>query len=76
MKDILAREFFNNTVGNWLIALSFALGAIVVARALYWAISKYVKKITAKTETKLDDREALQRFCLLVLNLNEFLYLD
>ena len=29
-----------------------------------------------KAEAKLDDSEALQRFCLLVLNLNEFLYLD
>ena len=32
-----------------------ALGAIVLARALYWAISNYVKKIAAKTESKLDD---------------------
>ena len=29
-----------------------------------------------KAEAKLNDSEALQRFCLLVLNLNEFLYLD
>jgi hypothetical protein len=29
-----------------------------------------------KAEAKLSDSEALQRFCLLVLNLNEFLYLD
>ncbi len=49
------KKFLNNTVVNWLIALGFVLGAVVVARALYWAISKYVKKITAKTETKLDD---------------------
>ena len=55
MKDFLTREFLNNTVDNWLIALGFVLVAIVVARALYWAISKYIKKIAAKTETKLDD---------------------
>ena len=55
MKDFLTREFLNNTVDNWLIALGFVLGAVVVARALYWAISKYIKKIAAKTETKLDD---------------------
>ncbi len=29
-----------------------------------------------KVKAKLDDNQALQRFCLLVLNLNEFLYLD
>jgi hypothetical protein len=29
-----------------------------------------------KDKAKLDDSQALQRFCLLVLNLNEFLYLD
>ena len=55
MKEFLARDFLNNTIDNWLIALGFVLGAIIVARALYWAISKYIKKIAAKTETKLDD---------------------
>jgi len=29
-----------------------------------------------KAKATLDDSQALQRFCLLVLNLNEFLYLD
>ena len=49
------KKFLNNTIVDWLIALGIALGAIVVARALYWAISNYVKKLTAKTESKLDD---------------------
>lgn len=49
------KKFLNNSIVDWLIALGIALGAIVVARALYWAISNYVKKLTAKTESKLDD---------------------
>jgi divalent metal cation (Fe/Co/Zn/Cd) transporter len=53
--DWWGKKFLNNTIVDWLIALGIALGAIVLARALYWAISNYVKKIAAKTESKLDD---------------------
>ena len=46
MQDILSKSFLNNSVQDWLIALGIALAAIVVARTIYWAIEKYVKKIT------------------------------
>jgi Mg-chelatase subunit ChlI len=29
-----------------------------------------------KTQLKVTDHQAMQRFCLLVLNMNEFVYLD
>jgi len=35
-----------------------------------------VKLIAAFKQSGVDDNQALQRFCLLVLNLNEFVYLD
>ena len=55
MKDFLSKSFLNNSVQDWLIALGIALAAIVVARTVYWVIEKYVKKITEKTKTKIDD---------------------
>ena len=55
MQDFLSKSFLNNSIQDWLIALGIALAAIVVARTIYWAIEKYVKKITEKTKTKIDD---------------------
>ena len=51
----LQKLFINNKVEDWLYALGIALAAIVVARMVYWAIEKYVKKLTEKTQTKIDD---------------------
>lgn len=55
MQNFLAKSFLNNSVQDWLIALGIALGAVVVARSLYWVIETYVKKITEKTQTRIDD---------------------
>lgn len=55
MTEFLAKQFYGNTIQNWLISFGFILGAIIVGKILYWAIGKYVKKITAKTKTDLDD---------------------
>ena len=55
MENFLANSFLGNSVKDWLIALGIALGAIVVARTLYWVMENYIKKLTEKTETKIDD---------------------
>ena len=52
MKDFLSKSFLNNSIQDWLIALGIALAAVVVARTIYWAIEKYVKKITEKTKPR------------------------
>ena len=39
-------------------------------------ISDGVKLINTFQQSGMDANQALQRFCLLVLNLNEFVYLD
>lgn len=55
MNDFLKQQFYGNTVENWLISFGIILGAIIIAKIFYWIIGKYVKRITAKTKTKLDD---------------------
>ena len=52
---LLKQEFLHNPIRDWCIALILVLVAIIVARTIYWFIEKHVKKLTAKTATKLDD---------------------
>jgi len=55
MMEFLNQTFYGNTLKEWAISLGILLAAIVVAKICYWLIGKYVKKITAKTKTNLDD---------------------
>ncbi|MDG2227181.1 MAG: mechanosensitive ion channel family protein [Flavobacteriales bacterium] len=53
--DFLNKIYYHNTILEWLIALGIILGGVVAAKLLYWFTSVVLKKITAKTKTKLDD---------------------
>ena len=55
MKEFLSKEFYGNDIKQWAISLGILLGAVVLAKLLYILIGKYVKKITAKTKSNLDD---------------------
>lgn len=54
-EGILTKTYYGNTVGAWAIALAIIVGAIVVGKALYWLCSTTLRRLTAKTETKIDD---------------------
>lgn len=55
MSDFFLKEFYYNTIGDWAISLAIIVGTVVAAKILYWIIGSIVKRITAKTKTKLDD---------------------
>ena len=55
MKEFFAKEFYHNTIGDWALALVIIVGTLIAAKAIYWVIGRIVKKLTAKTKTKLDD---------------------
>lgn len=55
MTEFLNQTFYGNKISSWAISLGILVGAIIVAKICYWAIGKYLKKITAKTKTNLDD---------------------
>ena len=55
MTEFLQKQFYWNTVGDWLLALAIILGSVVLGKLVFWFFSNIVKKITAKTETDLDD---------------------
>jgi MscS family membrane protein len=55
MMEFLEKEFYWNTVGEWLIALGIILVSILLGRVVFWLLSNVVKKLTEKTTTNLDD---------------------
>lgn len=55
MKEFLNQTFYGNKISEWAISLGILLSAIIIAKICYWAIGKYLKKITEKTKTNLDD---------------------
>jgi MscS family membrane protein len=53
--DIFSYTFYGNTVTEWLLALGIGVGSVVLGKVLYWLSGNIVRKITAKTKTRLDD---------------------
>lgn len=55
MQEMLSQIYYGNTMGEWAIALGIALGAFVVGKIVYWISGGVLRRMTAKTETKIDD---------------------
>ena len=53
--QLLSPVFFGNSLRDWLIALLIVLLSTTLARAAYWLLLKLFKRLTARTETHLDD---------------------
>ncbi|MCP3962071.1 MAG: mechanosensitive ion channel family protein [bacterium] len=53
--EFFEATFYGNTVIDWLKALAIIVGVIIVGKTVYWLFQKIVRKLTAKTKTKLDD---------------------
>ena len=55
METLEAIDLLGNPLNEWLIALAYILGSVVVARVLYKIFSNRVRKWTAETKTEIDD---------------------
>ncbi|TAF30644.1 MAG: hypothetical protein EAZ57_07025 [Cytophagales bacterium] len=55
MKEFLSQVYYQNTVLEWLTALGIVLVSLVMGRVVYWFFDRVVKRLTARTNTKLDD---------------------
>ena len=64
MEEFLQREYFDNTVLDYLIALGVILAGMLLIRILRSIVLTRLKKWAAKTETKADDfvLHSLERF--------------
>lgn len=47
--------YYGNSVGTWITALVVVLLFVLLSRAVYWAIGKWIKRLTARTANQLDD---------------------
>lgn len=75
-ENILTKIYYGNSVEAWAIALGIILGAFIIGKALYWIFGNIIKKITSKTETKLDDIlvDMLEEPAMLAIILGGFWY--
>ncbi|MEN8119537.1 MAG: mechanosensitive ion channel family protein [Bacteroidota bacterium] len=55
MNDFVSETFYNNTIGEWAIALVIIVASVIIAKLVYFIISKVVKKFTERSKSKLDD---------------------
>jgi peptidoglycan/LPS O-acetylase OafA/YrhL len=55
MMDFFSKTFYNNTIGQWAIALLIIVGTVILAKLLYLIIGKFVLTLTKRTKSKLDD---------------------
>lgn len=55
MNEILAQEYYGNTIEQYVIGLSIILGGILIVRIFRKRMLNQIKKWTEKTDTKLDD---------------------
>jgi MscS family membrane protein len=51
---MLEEVYLNNSLSTWLYALSFAIGAIILGKLVYWIIQKTLKAYAKKTSNTLD----------------------
>lgn len=54
-KDFFGQTFYGNTLQQWTVALAFILGSVLFAKLLYLFFGRFIKRITARTKTNLDD---------------------
>ena len=55
LENFFGKHFYGNTISQWLIALLIIVASVLVGRAIYWLIKNFVRKLTSKTKTKLDN---------------------
>jgi len=55
MGGFLEQTYYGSTVTEWLVALLIIMGSAIGGRIVYWLFKNVIKKLTAKTKTRLDD---------------------
>lgn len=53
--EILNQTYYGNTVLQWLTAMGIVFGGVILSKIAYFIFQGVGRKLTAKTETRLDD---------------------
>ncbi|WP_179337445.1 mechanosensitive ion channel family protein [Winogradskyella ludwigii] len=51
----MAEHYFMNTIAQWLIAFTYIIGGIIIAKIAYYVFKKISKGLISHSKTKLDD---------------------
>lgn len=54
-QGIFTKTFYGNPISVWMLACLTIVGALILGKLIYWLIGKTVKRLAAKTKTRLDD---------------------
>lgn len=49
------QKIYNNTLYDWVFSLIIVVASVVIARVVYWLISKILRQYTKETDTDIDD---------------------
>lgn len=55
VQNILTKEYYGNTIQDWIVALAIVVGAAIVGKILYWFTQRVLRRLTEKTQTRFDD---------------------
>ncbi len=55
MPDFLDTLYYGNTLLEWLTSFGIIFGTVIIGKIVYWICGTVVRKVTAKTDTRLDD---------------------
>ena len=61
METLETIEFLGNPLSEWLIALAYIVGSLIIARIIYRIFSNRVRKWTGETETEIDDIRSIEQ---------------
>ena len=55
MTEFFARNYYGNTVLQWLTTFLMILGVVIGGRAVYWVISRFLKAAALRNRVRIDD---------------------
>ena len=55
METLESQEFLGIVLMEWLIALGYIVGSVIIARILYRIFKGRIRKLTEATDTEIDD---------------------
>jgi len=55
MSGFFSKTFYNNSIIDWLIAMSIIVAAVMVGKILYWLFTSILHRIAKKSNTRIDD---------------------
>jgi len=55
MQYFFEKTYYENTIGEWVLALLIVAGALILAKILYWLTGHLLKRLASRTKSQFDD---------------------